>query len=348
MNKNRIWGLDFLRALAVTGVVLSHLPVHTGVNFLHKLFPIGPVLGVEIFFVLSGFLIGQIIIKQLDTTNFDLKVVLNFMKRRWQRTLPNYYFYFLVMLWLQWNIGKNHIFEFATFTQNLISKPINGFFGVTWSLTIEEIFYLILPILLISLYHLTNRKKLALTITITLLLVGPLALRFLLNEPLELDTRDHRQAALLRLDAIGYGVLMAFIKFKTVNLWRILSHQRLLLLLPLWYIFLFNKYPRMDMALWHSFYFPVMSIAIAFTIPYFDSIKKYHGILAGGISHIAKISYSLYLCHIPTIIISNKYIGIKQYLDGYSLEAYYLLTSIVIATLSYQCIEKRFMLKREN
>ena len=87
----RVFGLDLMRALAILFVVIGH-----GGHLLEKAntnFPwIKLIDGVELFFVLSGFLIGGIIIKEFQNNGtFGIKQIFHFWKRRWFRTLPNHY-----------------------------------------------------------------------------------------------------------------------------------------------------------------------------------------------------------------------------------------------------------------
>src|SRR4051794_25447542 len=82
----RVYGLDILRALAILEVVYAHAFRFTDsrLPFLYD--------GVGIFFVLSGYLIGGILLKTINTTEFRKENLLKFWYRRWWRTLPAYYF----------------------------------------------------------------------------------------------------------------------------------------------------------------------------------------------------------------------------------------------------------------
>jgi peptidoglycan/LPS O-acetylase OafA/YrhL len=86
---NRVFGLDLLRFIAILMVLLGHgkmvLPQHIKPIFDDFLLD-----GVAIFFVLSGFLIGGILIKQLEREQPTLGGLTHFWKRRWMRTLPAY------------------------------------------------------------------------------------------------------------------------------------------------------------------------------------------------------------------------------------------------------------------
>ncbi|MEM1002632.1 MAG: acyltransferase family protein, partial [Bacteroidota bacterium] len=103
----RIFGLDILRALAISLVVLSHLfwitSKSTGV--ISEIMSLAGVIGVEIFFVLSGFLIGRIMYGFFVKQAFSFKDVINFWKRRWFRTLPNYYLILIVNVSITLFIG---------------------------------------------------------------------------------------------------------------------------------------------------------------------------------------------------------------------------------------------------
>jgi len=96
ISKNRIFGLDLLRFIAIFMVLLGHstnmAPQHIK-NFVLKYHYDG----VAIFFVLSGFLIGGILIKILNKDKPSYYGLLDFWKRRWMRTLPAY---LLVLIFL--------------------------------------------------------------------------------------------------------------------------------------------------------------------------------------------------------------------------------------------------------
>ena len=141
----RIHGLDTLRALAIVFVVLHHyvLFVSRGDTF-GWVGEIGWV-GVDLFFALSGYLIGnQIFAAMRSPQGFSLG---HFYGRRLLRTLPNYYFvlglYFLSPAFRD-NLALPPLWEFLTFTQNINLNPGTAF-SHAWSLCIEEQFYLLLP-----------------------------------------------------------------------------------------------------------------------------------------------------------------------------------------------------------
>ncbi len=87
----RVFGLDLMRAAAVTLVLVAHASyLIEPVVALPRTSEVLAVLGVELFFVLSGFLVGGIII---DTVRRDGRWLANFWLRPWPRTVPNYFLF---------------------------------------------------------------------------------------------------------------------------------------------------------------------------------------------------------------------------------------------------------------
>lgn len=162
---NRIFGLDLLRCIAILLVLLTHfLESITPNNLTHFYYKYLFIDGVSLFFVLSGFLIGTILIKNFLKYGISLTTLLNFWKRRWFRTLPNYYLVILFVLtfncfYKNIDISFADVLRRVTFTQNFYLLDENYYkkFPEGWSLAIEEWFYLLIPsCLFIILYTLKN------------------------------------------------------------------------------------------------------------------------------------------------------------------------------------------------
>src|SRR5262245_22239735 len=139
----RIAGLDLLRSLAILAVLVSHgrhfvTPYIAELEHL-RLFGF---FGVELFFVLSGFLIGSILLRGVEC--FDQRKNLTaFLLRRWLRTLPNYYLFLAINGLVALVLGQAipHFFAYLFFLQNIADRH-PAFFGEAWSLAVEEWFYL--------------------------------------------------------------------------------------------------------------------------------------------------------------------------------------------------------------
>ena len=157
----RIFGLDLLRCLAIVIVVLGHSSflINNYTNFPFISLPDG----VDLFFVLSGYLVGTILIKSAEQEQkFDFKIVLQFLKRRWFRTLPNYYLFLLINIILIYygltpGFLNKYLSTFFVFFQNF-HKPYDFLFWESWSLCVEEWFYLTFPLVLLLLLKFTKYK----------------------------------------------------------------------------------------------------------------------------------------------------------------------------------------------
>ena len=169
--------IDGLRAIAVLAVVLNH----AGFGFLP-----GGFLGVDVFFVISGFLITGIITKEVNAGTFSL---LGFYERRVRRILPALGVVILLVTPAAWAIltpaqlkqyGQS-VAAVAVFSSNLLFWQQSGYFDVaaelkpllhTWSLAVEEQFYLVFPLLLGALLKLSKRFQIGVLLA---LVVGSLA-----------------------------------------------------------------------------------------------------------------------------------------------------------------------------
>jgi peptidoglycan/LPS O-acetylase OafA/YrhL len=216
-SPRRLAGLDLVRTVAILSVVAGHYwPIYERFPAL-KPFKFLGVLGVELFFVLSGFLIGGILLRQaadLDGAagGFGLRHAPGFWLRRWFRTLPNYALFFVLFLLMDrpwqndtWRAWALSVF----FLQNLVSDESSGTFGVAWSLCVEEWLYLLLPLALAAFtVRQKNSAQAALSSTL-LLIVAPTLLRCTtVGREWDLGVRH---IVIYRLDAIAYGVLLAYL-----------------------------------------------------------------------------------------------------------------------------------------
>ena len=140
-GQNRIFGLDLYRSLAIILVVAGH---GQSIMPFFQLIRAGGFYGVELFYVLSGFLIGSILIKLFsDSNSYDLKCVTTFWIRRWFRTIPNYLL-FLTLNIVVWG-STVFVLPYFFFLQNF-AWPCPSFMGESWSLAVEEWFYISIPL----------------------------------------------------------------------------------------------------------------------------------------------------------------------------------------------------------
>lgn len=161
MNTKLNHWLDFCRALAISLVLLSH-----GRTFLVPLMPetnifkFGGFLGVELFFVLSGFLIGRILIEKTNNQESHREWIPSFWLRRWLRTYPSYILFLFINIILIFSIRPDifpSVLRYLTFSQSLLS-PHPSFLGGT-EFGCGGDFYLITPLLFWVFFALTNNKN---------------------------------------------------------------------------------------------------------------------------------------------------------------------------------------------
>ena len=217
-SNRRINGLDTLRAAAIIWVLIYHYQVVvSGKPTFGVLGTIGWA-GVDLFFVLSGYLIGnQILAPFARNEAFSLKV---FFARRLLRTLPNYYVTLAVYLLLPSALAGTNtasIWRFLTFTQN-IGLHYGETFSHSWSLCIEEQFYLILPLAALLIAGLSRSVKAGWAALVLAVLTGILARGMgwwshgqNLMQPLEFSEYIY-YASQGRFDELLFGVAIAMLR----------------------------------------------------------------------------------------------------------------------------------------
>lgn len=177
-GEKRNSGLDLLRSIAISLVLASHfggVTAYDATAGVPIFFATLGYFGVELFFVLSGFLIGNLLMEISDhVVTFRSWTI--FVLRRFMRTMPAYFVCLVVLALVNPPAQSAMMFQFATFTQNF-AWPLKEFwFAVTWSLTIEEWFYLFFSITFLSCARWAPRY--APGASLAIFLIVPLLLRF--------------------------------------------------------------------------------------------------------------------------------------------------------------------------
>ena len=162
LNK-RYHGLDLARAIAICLVVFAHSLWISDFypEIVSWLMGLSGTIGVEIFFVISGFLIGRIVLRLLEDENFSLSSIFEFLKRRWFRTLPNYYlilFVNVLLWWLVYHKIPEQLYLYFVYLQNM-TKTSPDFYRVSWSLAVEQFCYIIGPFFLLLLVKVFPKSK---------------------------------------------------------------------------------------------------------------------------------------------------------------------------------------------
>lgn len=324
INDNRVFGLDILRAVAILFVII----LHTNAFLPNSAQPIIGYLvfdGVGVFFVLSGFLIGGILIKDLNKYKFNSLTLRSFWIKRWSRTLPNYFLYLffsiLLIPFIYKDFSTYNLVNYATFTHNLFSAPPDSFYGHSWSLSVEEWFYLLTPMLMMALYKLTNLslKKVFLATSIFIIfIINFFRIKYFFDHPqfnYELF-KNLRYAVFYRFDSLMYGILGAYIYYYYSDFWLRIKKPCLILGAALFFLsylsILKENYMYRSLIT-----FNLTSITVFLFLPSLSLFKQTQSAWRIPITYISLISYSWYLSNsiIIDILKSISWEGVVNYIQ---------------------------------
>jgi peptidoglycan/LPS O-acetylase OafA/YrhL len=340
--------LDGLRGLAIFLVLVwhysafIHVPAHTAAAY-----AVGALSltwsGVDLFFVLSGFLIGGILLDNRFATNY-FKV---FYARRFFRILPLYFAIISVgqiagvhrsdVVMLPWYV-------YATFTQTiwtLLTGRVDYWLGVTWSLGVEEQFYLLLPLTI----FLLPRKYLP-VLLLSLIGVAPLVRIAMLAQGQEIPV-IHSQL-FCRMDVLLLGVLSAYLMRQQQARQWIVRHRRLLCwgLAACAGLLTVMIAKSWNLSSWQMTIFGYSILAVAYTLLLLVVVA---GAPIARLMNLAPlrrlgvISYGVYLLHGLVPWYAFKFFGQTPNIDSWGA-GLFLLFSIclvfVLAHLSWEYFEK--------
>ena len=355
---SRIFGLDLMRTIAVLLVCLLH-----GREFLQDFFPGFPQLwfvdGVDLFFALSGFLIGGIFIRTFGgETGFSWKGIYNFWVRRWFRTLPNYYLILLVNIALQmaWCDGYtvSNLWKYFFFVQNLTYLDSLKFFGESWSLCVEEWFYLVFPLVCVGVSFLIKGRlsKAILVSTLFIIVFSMLFRVYMVKEMNELShfewVHAFRTVVIYRFDSIVYGVLGAFISIYHKEIWY--RFRYVLFALGIIGIFALGRYYNLDSNFKKINFDFLSSISILALLPALSNWKTCKvKFFKEAITFISKISYSMYLVNATLIMgLIRRYFPVND--AGSAIRGYVIfwVLTFVLSYFIYSLYEKPTTALREK
>lgn len=308
----RINGLDTLRACAILLVLMYHYRVFVShepsFGFLSEIGWIG----VDLFFVLSGYLIGNQIFAGLKSTSgFSLKT---FYIRRALRTLPNFYVVLAIYFLFPIEAGGKAVtplWKFLTFTQNFDLKPGSAF-SHAWSLSIEEQFYVVLPLVAIATIAFLRSVR-AMWIVLLGAMAGAALMRYLMWQQVGEDGVKYYvtiyYSTWCRFDELLPGVALALLKNFHPQMWaRSLKHGHLSMLAGailtggIMYLFTAYSYEDGQGFLWFTTTFGYSLLASGFALLTLAALSPnsylYRWRIPGA-SILALWSYALYLVHKP-------------------------------------------------
>jgi peptidoglycan/LPS O-acetylase OafA/YrhL len=339
-SSDRISSVDVFRAMAILPVVMYHFE-----NWL----PFG-YLGVDLFFVISGLLVGGILIRKYKRNN---KIqFFQFILQRGFKIWPSYYWFLLFGTVIAWLIFRNDhpeyyvnanvrdVSRYVFFYQNYTGGPFHWPFDHVWSLCVEEHFYILLPIVLIIVKAIMGNKRQMLFLAITGLIVGGFILKvlgyYLTN------SRDTYSGTHTRIDALGWGVLLgALVSYYEEAIRRIKKSYLFfvagLILFALGvFVRVYFQFEFFNKIIFNSlapFCFFLMLLGV-----YYHDFSKWK-----IIRFVAYYSYNWYLWHPISFLIVQKYFGIS--IGSFFI---YMSLSFLAAFLFTILIEEKFLMLRER
>ncbi|MDR2512879.1 MAG: acyltransferase [Puniceicoccales bacterium] len=340
--------LDGLRAVAVVGVILGHVS--------DLLLP-GGGMGVDIFFVLSGFLIASIIHKDLHQGTFSFR---QFYLRRIQRLLPNAALTVVVTLLFVWLIapqwverlsGRHAIWTLLNLSNIFALRTLGNYWGTAasdapfthfWSLGIEEQYYVLFPLVFFCVYKLFRQRNNTMPILIFFAILAVTSFAFCLRETLREPTSAFFLPQFRFWELLAGAALALHVKPfipVSVNRPRAKSYVKTILgifclgVIPLFY-FLYDD----------GLFFPgwVALLPVLASIGVIFSITTSKGIASQLLSfkpvvQVGKYSYSLYLWHWPAIVLARHCL---QFEDPTHSALVGALIGIPLAVCAYHLVER--------
>lgn len=356
-----------MRAAAILFVVGSHalwvFPELEG--SLVALLRLCGVMGVEIFFVLSGFLIGRILFRIFTNDGFKTKHLTYFLIRRWFRTLPNYYLVLIINILLVLYIGRDlpeTLPSYFGFLQNF-NFGMDIFFTESWSLPIEEFAYILGPLLfylvLIPKWK-TAKQKLFLSVTLGILLFFTFTKVWYNHQTgsnsLEFWNINLKAVVIYRIDSIYYGVLAAYLALVYPNFWK----KQTALFLFLGVVLFISIHAFIGATGWvtqdqpfffNVLYLPLCSMAIAMSLPFFSRLQRAPKYLLKPITFVSLISYSMYLLHYSIVLQMMAYFTASEDYSTFQKIGFaigYLAITLLLSYFLFRLYEKPMMDLRDR
>ena len=347
--------IDCLRGISVLAVVFYHLEIS---NFS------GGFLGVDIFFVISGYLITSIILNDISNNNFSL---IKFYERRIRRIIPvlllvlltTYFFYQQIYLENELKQLFKTIISTLLFFSNFYFLNLGSYFNPinesipllhTWSLSIEEQFYLFFPILIIFF----KKKVRNIFLAIIFLIICSFSLsqfggNLKFNYPYIEENFNFFSVpkfafylTLTRIWEILIGCALAIYLFnnKKIPVNKIFTIAG--------YVMIFTSFIFFDKYTLHPSFFTLIPLSGTILILTFSDVSfNKHGLLRivnnGFFLKVGLISYSLYLWHQPIYQYFN-----LVFITSFSLleKTLLIFLMIFISYLSFKYVEKPFRNKK--
>lgn len=355
--EGRIPELDGIRGIAIGLVVIFHYVASIGApNHSWWKWIVASTSafwsGVDLFFVLSGFLIGGILLDSVNSPRFFKA----FYFRRFYRILPVYWIWLTIFVAAVWFDADRRfglqVFDsqvptwwYVIFIQNnawlWLGMELPLWMAMSWSLAVEEQFYIGLP----AIIRFSNQY--ALTVLCLLVLVGSPIVRQVLNQR-GVDTLAISFATLTRLDGLALGVLVALL-VRNQRCWMLaMRYSRLLFAATIVGVTGMATITWAPSVIPDAVRFSVTSLCFSSTL--LLVLVEHNSILAGWLKlgvfrYLGRISYTLYVIHQGVrALVSAAFWNVKfgpNYLRMLMITGLSVVVSLIIAEVSWQVMERR-------
>lgn len=333
-KEERLVSLDLVRGIAAFSVCISHFFIWNHFNnpYIEQI----SLIGVEIFFVLSGYVLAPQIYKCVSGASFT-QTFRVFLIRRWYRTIPPYLVALICMAFITGPIDIAVFFEFFLYIFNFFDiDESKNFFTVSWSLAVEEWFYVFFPIFLVLCKKTTDISIIKISIIYILIFI---IAKIVLFDPSSTN-EQMRRIVIFRLDSIAVGFILYFLYDELNELIRNIISP---IILVLSFVFL----ALIPESINNEIY--VMSIGPLFAVSFLITSLNLENILSHSLRKISnflgKISYSVYLFH-------GVFLSIMVSYDIYVINAATLVIFIIFLSFFcwhfYQNFEVPILNKRPN
>jgi peptidoglycan/LPS O-acetylase OafA/YrhL len=330
--------LDVLRGVAVLLVIFHHFPCDSPIL---RVLQNGGWVGVDLFFVLSGFLVSGLLFKQHQQEGRIRPI--NFLIRRGFKIYPAFWVFLAVSAALFAFVQvDDYWWKFwaeALFVQNY---TYNGgrFWRHTWSLAVEEHFYILLPLLLLAIQHDRFRSLPRIVLAVC---VGVFACKCI-NYFRPFDFATHYTPTHLRIDALFFGTLLAYWHHYWPD-FTACCKQRSTTLLCCGVMLLMPAFLK-------DIHYNPLCTSVWMTALYLGSGMILMSLVAGGVptnfatrglGFVGKYSYSIYLWHVVVIDIVVPMFGIESSLGVWTAQ----VLSITLGAVLSQLIETPMLWVRD-
>ena len=332
--KSRIASLDFLRGSAAFAVAIPHffMARQVGMETAETI----SILGVEIFFVLSGYVLAPQIL-YVTVERPDLRNLGIFLVRRWMRTVPPYLIALTMVSIVAHQLFTADFIRYAMYLQNLFFQANSSdYYSIAWSLSVEEWFYITFPVFLMLLGRIVRYPAVPATLAFIAIVA---VIRFAFADWVHWGEAV-RRVVVFRLDSIAWGFLLYLVVERTSILTFLTPRRALLVLIVASIAAVMLTKALADGGAWLAFsfhlYASLFGAACIVAALAFSRVFEMSSLLTQTAFFLGRISYSIYLFHLLVLsALMTPLAGVPWQISLVT----YLAATMVVASLMAVAVE---------